>query len=306
MSAPLFTVFTPTFNRAHTLARPYESLRRQTFRDFEWLVVDDGSTDGTAAAVEGWRGASEFPIRLAVQENRGKHVAMNRGAAEALGRFFLPLDSDDEALPDALAVLREAWEGIPEEARDGFSSVVGRCAYPDGRPVGRPFPREVLDVNGIEARYRFGITAELWGFVRTDVLRRFPFPERPERTRIPESLVWDRIAVHYRTRFLDRIVRVYHLDAGPGSLGTPGDPAKGAYGSAEQHRMILDEQLGWFRFAPLEFFRSAVHYGRFSFHLGIAPREQGRRLRRRGARALWALALPAARAAFARDRRRGR
>jgi glycosyltransferase involved in cell wall biosynthesis len=306
MTAPLFTVFTPTFNRAHTLSRPYESLRRQTFREFEWLVVDDGSTDGTPAVVDGWSRTSAFSIRLVVQENRGKHVAMNRGAAEARGRFFLPLDSDDEAFPDALEVFRDGWEGIPEGERERFASVVGRCAYPDGRPVGRPFPREVLDVDGIEARYRFGIAGELWGFVRTDVLRRFPFPELPERTRIPESLVWDRIAAHYRTRFLDRIVRVYHLDAGPGSLGTPGDPAKGAYGSAEQHRMILDEQLGWFRFAPLEFFRSAVHYGRFSFHLGIPPREQRGRLRRRGARALWALALPAARAAFARDRRRGR
>jgi glycosyltransferase involved in cell wall biosynthesis len=304
MTGPLFTVFTPSYNRSHTLHRPYESLRRQTCRDFEWLVVDDGSTDGSAERVEDFGREAGFPVRLLVQQNRGKHIAMNRGMTEARGRFFLPLDSDDACLPDALETLRRGWEGIPESSREGFASVVGRCVYPDGRPVGRPFPRTVLDASGLEARYRWGIEGELWGFVRTEVLRHFRFPESAERTYIPESLVWDRIATRYRTRFVDRVLRVYHLESGPTSLGSPRDPARGAYGGVEQHRMVLNEQMEWFREAPAEFLRSAAHYSRFSFHLGIPWREQLGRLAGPGGRLLWALALPVGLAAFALDRRR--
>ena len=63
----VFTVFTATYNRAHVLHRVYDSLRAQTFRDFEWLVVDDGSTDGTGALVEGWRAEADFRSATAIR-----------------------------------------------------------------------------------------------------------------------------------------------------------------------------------------------------------------------------------------------
>src|SRR5258707_3990522 len=81
----VFTVFTPTFNRSLTLRRVYESLRLQTFRDFEWLIVDDGSTDGTGELVEKWQTESGFPIRYIYQENQGKPVAFNRGVPQDQG-----------------------------------------------------------------------------------------------------------------------------------------------------------------------------------------------------------------------------
>ena len=95
-----FTVFTPTYNRAATLARVYESLQRQTFTDFEWIIVDDGSTDETAELVQQWRSESSFPIRYIWQPNQGKHVAFNRGVELARGELFLPHDSDDESLAE--------------------------------------------------------------------------------------------------------------------------------------------------------------------------------------------------------------
>ena len=83
-----FTVFTPTFNRAHTLHRVYDSLRAQTFRSFEWLIVDDGSTDNTARLIEEWKTAGHFPIRYVYQRHAGAHFAINRGVQEALGELF--------------------------------------------------------------------------------------------------------------------------------------------------------------------------------------------------------------------------
>ncbi|MGQ9564843.1 MAG: glycosyltransferase family 2 protein, partial [Thermogutta sp.] len=96
-----FTVFTPTYNRAHTLSRTYESIRRQTIRDFEWVIVDDGSTDGTDELVQQWQQeCNDFPIRYFWQPNQHKKVAFNRGVREAKGQWFVPIDSDDELLPD--------------------------------------------------------------------------------------------------------------------------------------------------------------------------------------------------------------
>src|SRR5215469_15182284 len=91
---PLFTVFTATYNRAHTIHRVFNSLRAQTVRDFEWLVVDDGSTDNTAELIAAWSKLADFPIRYFKQENSGKHIARNLAVREARGSFFALLDSD--------------------------------------------------------------------------------------------------------------------------------------------------------------------------------------------------------------------
>src|SRR5438874_2378327 len=94
-----FTVLTPTYNRANTLPRVYDSLRAQSFRDFEWLVLDDGSSDGTKSLIEDWQATSDFPIRYIYQENQGKPAAFNRGVQEASGELLLTLDSDDACVP---------------------------------------------------------------------------------------------------------------------------------------------------------------------------------------------------------------
>ena len=80
-----FTVFTPTFNRAASIHRVYESLKSQTFRDFEWLIVDDGSEDDTAILVGNWIKETDFPITYMKQNHAGKHVAWNRALQKAQG-----------------------------------------------------------------------------------------------------------------------------------------------------------------------------------------------------------------------------
>lgn len=130
-----FTVFTPTFNRARTLPRVYESLRQQSFQDFEWLIVDDGSTDDTRDVVAAFD-ASLFPICYVYQTNGHKKTASNHGVREALGELFLTLDSDDEILPHTLERLNFHWESIPTERRDGFSVVTGLCIWDAGQVVG--------------------------------------------------------------------------------------------------------------------------------------------------------------------------
>ena len=305
---PLFTVLTPTFNRAHTLPRVWESLKAQTFDAFEWVVVDDGSSDGTEELVAGWSAQASFPVRYFRQENKGKHVAMNRGVSAAAGELIVSLDSDDACVPEALERLAFHWRSIPEARRKAYYAVVCQCAGLDGRMVADPFPKDVIDGLGLDARYVFKLRGENWGAVRTDLMRATPFPEKPERTYLPESLVWDRLGMRYLARFVNEPLRIYHWEPGEGSLGTPGDPARHAWGGMLQHRIVIDEQRSYFKAAPLLFFKSAAYYVRFGFHAGISIRDQRRALSSAGARALWLCGLPAGWAAFRIDRfrRRGR
>ncbi len=213
MNAPLFTVFTPTYNRAHTLPRVHASLARQQLKDFEWLIVDDGSVDGTEALVAGWIAAGGMRIRYLRQENRGKHRAFNAGVAAAAGELFLPLDSDDACTDDALARFASAWAAIPADERERYSGITCLCRTEAGELVGGPLPAEIVDGHSYEVLERLGRRDEMWGFHRTDVLREFPFPEFAGERFIAEGVVWNRIGRRYLMRFVNLGLRYYFQSA---------------------------------------------------------------------------------------------
>ena len=200
------TVLTPTFNRADTLPRVFDSLKAQTFRDFEWLVVDDGSTDETRVLVEGFVAAAEFPVRYVYQDNSGKHIALNTGVAHAHGELCAVIDSDDWYLPRALEKLVTAWDALPDP--EAFAEVQALCAYPDGTIVGDRYPQDVFDSDLVTMRYVHRLVGDRVGAIRMDVLRHFPFPEEFGRVAVTEAIVWNRIARHFKTRGLNVPLKV--------------------------------------------------------------------------------------------------
>lgn len=300
MHNQLFTVFTPTYNRAHTLDRVYRSLQAQTLRDFEWLIVDDGSTDGTRALVEGWAAEADFSVRYEYQENRGKHIASNRGIALARGELFITADSDDEFVPNALETFQRIWSTIPEAERLGFAGAAGLCVDQAGRPVGDRFPVSPLDSNHLEKKYRYKVKGEKWGFTRTDVMREFPFLETEEMS----GFRWSDIGRKYRTRFFNEVVRIYYTGEG-GSLSSRDKRIKRPLMGARRNAGTLNEDLDYFRYDPTAFLKNAVHYARFSFLAGRGLREQRSGLKQGLARALWVVALPFGWLVSLRDRARG-
>lgn len=137
-----FTVFTPTFNRAASIHRVYESLQSQTFRDFEWLIVDDGSEDDTADLVRRWIKEADFPIEYMKQNHAGKHIAWNYALQKAKGYFFIIADSDDAFVPNALERLLEVYKSIPEKDAAKYRGVTCRCITDEALwLVPRRFPR---------------------------------------------------------------------------------------------------------------------------------------------------------------------
>lgn len=269
----VFTVCTPTYNRAHTIGRVYESLLLQTFRDFEWVVVDDGSTDGTRELVEQWMRSPEtwFPIRYFWQPNQHKKVAFNRGVREARGRFFVCLDSDDALLPDALESFVEGWLSIPEELQERFAGVCGHCVDENGQLIGKMFPCEYsMDATSQEMYYVYRIREEKFGFTRTEILLRFPLCEDIPGL-VPESIVWDRISAIYKTRFINRVVRVYYQDMG--SVSRPNvekfdihSLRANSIGLFYASWVRLSENMRYFPAAPLEFVKDAARLTRFWLH----------------------------------------
>jgi len=272
LNEPLFTVFTPSFNRAYILHRVYESLKAQTYRAFEWLIIDDGSTDETYELIKRWQEeTTDFPIRYYWQKNKGKHVAFNRGVREAQGEFFLPLDSDDACVPEALERFKYHWDSIPIEQRELFSGVCALCMDQNGKVVGDHFPFDPTDSNSLEIYYRYKVKGEKWGFQRTEVLHQYPFPEIEGARYIPEGVIWNAIARLYKILFVNEMLRIYYSqnarfsDQITRSLSTASSHPKGC---ALFYKLCLNDDIVWFRHAPFEFLRSAVHYVRFSLHSG--------------------------------------
>lgn len=207
-----YTVFTPTYNRAHLLPVLFNSLCQQTFQDFEWLIVDDGSHDNTNQIVEDFRQTARFTIRYATQHHGGKHKAINLGVQLAHGLLFGIADSDDYYTDNALESCFRHHEQIAETERTRFAGVTGLCVTQTGQLIGSPFPRQVFDSDALMLVAK-RIGGDKAGFIRTDVMKQFPFPE-DLGTFVPEALIWNRIAAHYKTRYFNEVIMVrdYQLD----------------------------------------------------------------------------------------------
>lgn len=210
------TIFTPTFNRAHLLSRLFDSLVNQTDKDFEWIIVDDGSTDNTKAVIDDIiRRNNNFPIIYEYQENGGKHRAVNRGLNLAKGKLFYIVDSDDILPNDAVAAIKEIESQLPDKGK--WAGVAGLKGYiSSNKAIGRSFVnREFVDATSIE-RDKYHIDGDKAEVVYTDVFRQFKFPEFENEKFLTENAVWYAIAdAGYKFRWFNQIIYLGdYLDGG--------------------------------------------------------------------------------------------
>lgn len=195
------TVFTPSYNRAYILPTLYESLQQQTCKDFEWLIVDDGSTDNTEELVASWLSVADFSIRYIRQENAGKHLAINRGVAEAQGKLFLIVDSDDYLTCDAVRILCDRFAEIVDDA--SFAGISGVRVDFNGKRIGDSLPQDILDCSALDLRFVYKIKGDMAEAYKTSVLKEYPFPEISNEKFCSEALIWNRIAQKYKLRYVN-------------------------------------------------------------------------------------------------------
>jgi glycosyltransferase involved in cell wall biosynthesis len=292
--SPLFSIFTATFNRAHTLHRVYDSLCDQTLRDFEWLVIDDGSTDGTTDQVIQWQRRANFPIRYFLQPHSGKHIAHNLAVHEARGHLFVSLDSDDRLLRNALERMAFHWNSIPEDERLSFSGVCGLSCDQYGKLVGNRFPRDRLVSDQREQRYAHKVHGEKCTAWRTDLCRAHPFPNIPSTQFVPEAVVWLDIAKRYKHLAVNEMFRIYFIDDPHtgATLSKRTSLGDNAAGRRYYYVWLLNNDIGYFFQSPTPFIKAAIMLPLVGRYAGKPIRETWRQLHGGLARVLVLAAYP--------------
>lgn len=168
---PRLTVFTPTYNRAHTLPRTYASLSRQDCKDFVWLIIDDGSTDDTRALVEAWQTQEHsFEIRYLYKENGGMHTAHNAAYEVIDTELNVCIDSDDCLAPGAVRKILAKWDSVQ---KDKYAGIIGLDADLQGNLIGTGFPAGMAETT-LSGYYAAGGRGDKKLVYRTDVMRQYP------------------------------------------------------------------------------------------------------------------------------------
>lgn len=199
----MITVFTPTYNRAYILPALYNSLCCQTDKDFEWIVVDDGSTDRTQALIQQFQQENKISIKYFKTRNSGKHVAINFGVAKADSELFFIVDSDDNLTSDAISTIKTIFNRISSDKT--FCGISGVRIDFEGNCIGGKFPSDKIDSNAIDIRLKYQFRGDLAEVYRTDVLKEFPFPIYEKERFLTEAIVWNRIAsAGYKIRYTDK------------------------------------------------------------------------------------------------------
>ena len=204
----MITVLTPTYNRASLLINLYQSLIKQDFGDFEWVIVDDGSVDATTDIVDQFIQERQIVITYIKQANGGKHRALNRGVKEAKGELVLIVDSDDSLPINSLSIIYSHYLDIKDNSSIG--GVCGLMAHHDGTIIGERKISSSMNLSSIEMRYKYGFVGDVCEVFKTDVLREFPFPEIENEKFCPEALVWNRIATKYKLHYFNEVI--YYRD----------------------------------------------------------------------------------------------
>jgi glycosyltransferase involved in cell wall biosynthesis len=206
-----FTICTAVYNGEEFLQRAFRSLLKQTYRNFEWVIINDFSTDKTIQVVEKIKQEeSFFPVRFQSNTaNRGKYYSTNRAVELAEGEFFLMLDADDELVPNALEVYIEAWESIPEERRASIKGITALRRDQFGQPVAPDFPSSPVIDNLFTMRFKHGCIGDYFHFIKTDIMKAYPFEENVDR-KILDSATWLDMSRKYDDLFINEIVLTYH------------------------------------------------------------------------------------------------
>lgn len=164
------TIFTPAYNRAHTIGRTYQSLLRQTCKDFEWLVIDDGSTDNTRELIETWIADNVIPIRYIYQENQGMHGAHNTAYRNITTELNTCIDSDDFMPDDAVEKIITFWKA---RGSNKYAGIIGLDQTEDGGIIGTRFPAGLQETT-VQDFYAKGGHGDKKMVYRTDVINSYP------------------------------------------------------------------------------------------------------------------------------------
>ncbi len=211
------TIFTPAYNRAHTLPRTYESLLAQDCKDFVWLVIDDGSQDNTAELIHGWQAQENgFEIQYIYKENGGMHTAHNTAYEHITTELNTCIDSDDKLAPGAVSKIKTAWESVRNK---GYAGLIALDADFAGNIIGKGFPADLRETT-LGGYYASGGAGDKKLIYRTDVINSVPpYPVFDGEKYVGLVYKYTLIDQQYKLSVLDEVVCEVEYQA-DGSTGT--------------------------------------------------------------------------------------
>lgn len=250
------TVFTPTYNRAYRLQKAYDSLVAQTCQDFEWLIIDDGSTDDTKSLVDSFIKEAKIQIRYVYQSNRGQYFAHNTALKHAQGELLAFLDSDDSLLPIAIERFIYYYNQIKND--DDYVGVAGLKVKSSGEIVGSSVDYNVLDLSIIDYRYKFHYKGDKSECFKLSMAKLYPFPEFSGKY-VPNALVWNRISNIKKIRYFNEVVHMYNIyeDSMSNTIIENRRSTPDAY-------LLYYSELSNYKIPLFYKIRSAINYWRFA------------------------------------------
>lgn len=214
----MITIFTPTYNRAHTLQRLFDSLKAQTSKDFEWIIIDDNSSDNTEKLVNSFiKQTSDFSIVYKKQEHGGKHRAINKAVNIAKFDWFFIVDSDDYLTEDAIEKIHK-W--ISLNKKDSKIAAVSGSRFETNRHEALSVPSILLLNPGLKCynyeRANYNLDYDKAEVYKTSLIKSHPFPEYDGEFFCTEAVCWDNIALdgYYIAFYPDSIYMCEYMDDG--------------------------------------------------------------------------------------------
>ena len=271
------TIVTPTYNRAHTLPRVYESLKNQTFKDFKWIIMDDGSTDNTEEIVKQFQAENIFPIEYFYQKNQHKFLAVLDGIRKVKSKYHMVVDSDDSYPENSLETLYNEVEKI--ENQDDYIGLMGLSADEEGNIVGNEYPNGGFDGSIFDMRYKYKVRGDKFGiFISKSYLREIEgkdYSQYEGKGYIPQSVIFNEYdAKGLKTRFVNKIVRIYHKDENDSaSVSNTRWTGKNVFGLREGHLSFLNSYGSKLFGYPKALLRNLIGYQVYSLKSksGIVP-----------------------------------
>lgn len=205
----LFTIFTPTYNRGYILPNLYQSLLTQVNQNFEWLIVDDGSSDHTEQLIKKYIAENKIPIRYFKQRNQGKHIAINKAIKLSELPWFSIIDSDDYLEFNATKIWEKLTHEVTDDTTAGFSYIhfSGKIEY-DKSKYGS---KRLDDIN----KYAWEFPGEMLFCFKKEIIKNFSFPIYPDEKFCQESVLFLPILRNYKMIFTDYVlVRGEYLEDG--------------------------------------------------------------------------------------------
>tara|TARA_B100001248_G_C27365246_1_gene448650 strand:- start:162 stop:1145 length:984 start_codon:yes stop_codon:yes gene_type:complete len=209
-SQTYLTIITATYNGGNEIKRLYKSILKQNYKNFEWIIIDDGSKNYTLSILGKIMENKEIDITLIRQSHAHKKTAINKGILKAKYELSVIIDDDDYFVDNAFFKINKYWQSIPIEKRNILSGITFNSITPDGKIVGDLFPKNGIISSEIELRSRYKVTGDKFFVKKTNIMSHYLFDESIEGY-VPESMLLNYIERDFPTLYINDSIRVYDL-----------------------------------------------------------------------------------------------